>query len=240
MSRSTSSASSATRHPSSTARPASGAPGSRTRRRSSRNRSCSSNAATCSSSPNTTARANANAAATRPSSCTTRTTSGRSSTPGSPTRGPATTRAGRTRVAVLVTSEAVRRFTTAALRAPLPMHTVRVIVEDPGGESVPKRRVIAVMPRKRRHEAEAVVQLIRRIGPAGWDIAVIDKMSHAEGRERPGGRRDLLELLDRRGIRTPPGRSDGGGLLRRRVHRRRRAGNSWTRDGARRSRTRTS
>jgi glycosyltransferase involved in cell wall biosynthesis len=82
--------------------------------------------------------------------------------------------------AVLATSEAVRAFMSVALRAPLPVHTTRVVVDVARFVPGPKRKLIALMTRKRRHEAEAVVQLIYRCGLQGWDVVTIDQMTHSE------------------------------------------------------------
>ncbi len=82
--------------------------------------------------------------------------------------------------AVLVTSAAVRAFMAVALREPLPVHTTRVVVDIARFVPGRKRKLIALMTRKRRHEAEGVVQLIYRCGLPGWDVVTIDQMTHAE------------------------------------------------------------
>jgi hypothetical protein len=113
--------------------------------------------------------------------------------------------------AVIVTSEAVRRFVAAALRAPLPVHSARVVVDSERFAPSPKRKVVAVMPRKRRHEAEAVVQLMYRGGLRGWETAVIDNMSHAAVADVLSQAAIFLSFSSAEGFGLPPAEAMAAG-----------------------------
>jgi hypothetical protein len=75
--------------------------------------------------------------------------------------------------AVLATSVAIRRFLTVALRGPVPVYPVTVVVDTDRFVPAEKQRVIALMFRKRRAEAESVAQLVARCGLDGWRIEAI-------------------------------------------------------------------
>lgn len=113
--------------------------------------------------------------------------------------------------AVLVTSEAIRRFMTAALRTPLPIYTTRVVVDSSSFVPGRKRKLIALMPRKRRHEAEAVVQMIHRSGLQGWEIATIDQMAHGAVAEVLAEAAIFLSFSSAEGFGLPPAEAMAAG-----------------------------
>jgi hypothetical protein len=113
--------------------------------------------------------------------------------------------------AVLVTSEAVRRFISAALRAPLPVHSARVVVDSERFLPGRKRKLVALMPRKRRHEAEAVVQLVYRGGFEGWEVVVIDKLSHGAVAEVLSEAAIFLSFSSEEGFGLPPAEAMAAG-----------------------------
>ncbi|HEV7527159.1 MAG TPA: glycosyltransferase [Acidimicrobiia bacterium] len=113
--------------------------------------------------------------------------------------------------AVLVTSEAVGRFISAALRAPLPVYPTRVVVDSDRFLPGRKRKLVALMPRKRRHEAEAAVQLIYRGGLAGWEVAVIDKMSHGAVADVLSEAAIFLSFSSEEGFGLPPAEAMAAG-----------------------------
>jgi hypothetical protein len=75
--------------------------------------------------------------------------------------------------AVLATSETIRRFMGLALRDPLPVYPVSLVIDAARFAPRPKQRRFALMFRKRRAEAEIVAQLIARTGLQGWAIDAI-------------------------------------------------------------------
>src|SRR4051794_35770494 len=78
--------------------------------------------------------------------------------------------------AALYTSEAIREFLAIAVQGRLPLYRTRVVVDVDAFLPRPKRKLIALMRRKRHAEGEAVVQLVRRSGVTDWEFAAIDRL----------------------------------------------------------------
>jgi hypothetical protein len=114
-------------------------------------------------------------------------------------------------VAAIATSEAIAKFLRAAARGPLPIHVVRVGVDAPRGPLGAKRRMICVMPRKRHHDAEAVVQLLHRSGLDGWEIVPIVGMPHDEVQRTLTDAAIFLSFSAGEGFGLPPAEAMAAG-----------------------------
>jgi hypothetical protein len=113
--------------------------------------------------------------------------------------------------AVLVTSNAIEEFMTFALRAPLPVHRIRLVVDTSLFTPATKRRRIALMFRKRRAEAETVVQLLTRSGPEGWEITPIGEMPQADVARVFADSALFLSFSQEEGFGLPPAEAMAAG-----------------------------
>jgi hypothetical protein len=112
--------------------------------------------------------------------------------------------------AVLATSEAIRRFMQLALRAPLPVHSVRVVVDGERFVPAPKQRKIALLYRKRRPEAESVAQLLARTLP-GWRIEPIGEVHQDAVARALGDAAIFLSFSAQEGFGLPPAEAMAAG-----------------------------
>lgn len=113
--------------------------------------------------------------------------------------------------AVLYTSEAIRRFMDVAVRSPLPMYRTRVVVDVERFTPTQKRKTIALMTRKRAHEAEAVVQLLFRSGISGWEITPIGALQQTDVARVLGESAIFLCFSSGEGFGLPPAEAMAAG-----------------------------
>lgn len=105
--------------------------------------------------------------------------------------------------AAIATSDAIHSFLRAACPDGFPVHPVPLEVED-YFTPLPKRRQIALMPRRRREDLLAIVHLLRRSGRLdGWELVLIDDMSQAEVAQALGSAAIFLFGGEREGFGLP-------------------------------------
>ncbi len=115
--------------------------------------------------------------------------------------------------AVLFTSEAIRRFLSMAVRGPLPMYRTRVVVDSSAFVPREKRKLVALMRRKRHVEGEAVMQLVRRCNVGGWDVAPIEQMDQSTVAEILGEAAIFLSFSSEEGFGLPPAEAMAAGCF---------------------------
>jgi hypothetical protein len=111
--------------------------------------------------------------------------------------------------AVLYTSDAIHRFLTLAMPAPIPMHRARLAVDtsfQPGA----KRKLAVLMRRKRHAQGAAVVQLARRYLP-GWEFEAIEGMEQRDVARRFAEAALFLSFSEEEGFGLPPAEAMAAG-----------------------------
>lgn len=105
--------------------------------------------------------------------------------------------------AAIATSKAIEAFLRGVCPPHFPVHHVPVEIE-PYFRPLPKRRLIALMPRRRREDLLGAVHLLRRSGRLdGWDFVLIDSMSQAEVARTLGESAIFLFGAEREGFGLP-------------------------------------
>jgi hypothetical protein len=113
--------------------------------------------------------------------------------------------------AVLVTSQAIEHFVNAAVKERLPVYRTRLAIDSTQFAPRRKRRLITLMRRKRLAEGEAVVQLFKRAGPAGWEITPIGELDQAAVAEILGEAAIFLSFSSEEGFGLPPAEAMAAG-----------------------------
>ena len=115
-------------------------------------------------------------------------------------------------VAVLMTSQACRRLVSSVLREPLPVHIARYVIDSELFVPKSNEKMIAFMPRKRRNDVEAVIQLLHRTpGLRDWRLQPIEEMSESEVAEVLGDAAIFLSFSEREGFGLPPAEAMAAG-----------------------------
>ena len=105
---------------------------------------------------------------------------------------------------VLATSRYVERTVRAMSGPGLPVHRVPVVVEPATFQPGPKRRTVAFMPRRRRLEITAALQILRRRGQlAGWTFEPIDGLTERQVGRRLGEAAIFVSGAEREGFGLP-------------------------------------
>lgn len=107
-------------------------------------------------------------------------------------------------VGVIATSEACCDLIARSLSSPLPTYLVPYAIDTELFRPADKQRLIAFMPRKRKNELTAVVQMLRR-SPllAGWRFEQIDGMSESDVAAVMARAAIFLSGSDREGFGLP-------------------------------------
>ncbi len=106
--------------------------------------------------------------------------------------------------AVLGVSETIMDFLAAACDPALPRFHVPVVIDTELFRPRAKRKAIALMPRRRREDLLAAVQLIKRSKALpDWELTLIDGMTGAQVAEALGEAALFLYGAEREGIGLP-------------------------------------
>ncbi len=106
--------------------------------------------------------------------------------------------------AAIATSESIATFLGRACQPTFPIHRLPVDVDAEVFRPAVKERLIALMPRRRREDLLAVVQLLRRQDALGdWEIVLIDGMSRAQVAATMGRCAIFLSGAEREGFGLP-------------------------------------
>lgn len=115
-------------------------------------------------------------------------------------------------VAVLTTSNRCRAFVEGVVHRMLPVHSVRYVVDTDLFIPSRKRKTMAFMPRKRRNDVEAVIQLLRRSRSLeGWEFLPIEGMNETEVARVLGSAAVFLSFSEREGFGLPPAEAMAAG-----------------------------
>ena len=107
--------------------------------------------------------------------------------------------------AVVGVSDSIVDFLRAACDPGLPIHHVPVEIDTALFRPLPKEKRIALMPRRRREDLLAAVQLIRAAGllDEGWELEIIDGMTAPEVAAALGRSAIFLFGAEREGVGLP-------------------------------------
>lgn len=115
-------------------------------------------------------------------------------------------------VGVLTNSRPAGAFLHAALGREFPVYVIRRAVNSDLFRPLKKEKIIAFMPRKRRRDAENVIQLLRRDKQLqGWQYAPIEGMAEAQVAETLGRAAIFLSFSDHEGFGAPPAEAMAAG-----------------------------
>jgi hypothetical protein len=116
--------------------------------------------------------------------------------------------------AVLATSAYIERYVVALSGRDLPVYRVPVLIDDATFRPLPKRRIIAYMPRRRGAEMAAAIQLLRRADRLpGWEFRAIDGLAEDEVAAALGEAAIYLSGAEREGFGLPAAEAMASGCV---------------------------
>ena len=115
---------------------------------------------------------------------------------------------------VLATSRYIERYVAALSGPDLPVHRIPLLVDAEVFRPLPKRRIVAYMPRRRGAEMAAAIQLLRRSDRLpGWEFRAIDGLPEDDVAARLGDAAIYLSGAEREGFGLPAAEAMASGCV---------------------------